>query len=342
MNSANSSFLAQVNLPLGYPQQNYISNSRRDMELLNLSQADLLANQLNIYSVAQNPNVLRNLGLLQQNESPERSYQSYQSRKYNQDQLAELLGMSQQTSNDLYTSRLPISTMPNIMLGGAEDFNTQLAKMTLERGLASNSNNQLNSIMQLFETNELQAQSQKNMNDLLLMQLNKNNFLNKNNVGYSVPSQFQNSTNFGGLLSTPGYYLNQSKGEKIPQELYAQGIEFIEQESLNKKQLENLTINQKQKDINMGFMNQEHENILLNAKQNYKNKEELKLSQGKNLHLSQSKNKNQKLERLPNHEDKPSSNQIQIKTQTIKPIQATTPVEIIIQGKNSCFNFLIC
>lgn len=251
------------------------------MDLLALSQTEL-ANQLKAYSSMQNPHALLNLAAIPQKESPEKLLMSHTARGLSNGQMAGLLGMSLPSANDPFSNRLQASPMTNPLVKKMEDPMTTAAKMNFERGIPYGTSNQLNSIAQLFEANDLKAQAQKNMQELLFyqMQQNKVQMPNTNNVGYSLLLNSQNSLNYGGMVPNQSFYSGQIPTKKSPQGYYVQNVEFPEVEILSKKQVESQKALYKQ----MGGMNgleaivaQENETLLRNAKLPAKNMDELKL-----------------------------------------------------------------
>jgi len=263
MNSAESSFPTQSSIPLAYYQQGYLPKTRNDLELLALAQQQPdLANQLNALAFAQNPHALLNLNGLQQSESPERLLMSLQSRKLQNDPMAGLMAMAQQSPNDPYAGRYQNSPMTNPRFGRSDDLAAQVSKMTMDRG-----NNQLNSIMQLLDTNKQygsQVLDQASLNELLLLQqqINSKSMRNPPNAqGYPYYMNFQNPNSLNGLLPNQNLYASQN------QLYFPSGPEIIDLENLSRKQLESHQLAAFQKNAPNELTALEYELLLKGLKQ---------------------------------------------------------------------------
>lgn len=341
MSSAESSLPTQSPLMMAYQQQGYHYNPRKEMDILSMSQADFV-NQLSSFTRNQNPHALLGGPIPMQTESPERLLFSHSTRKLTNEPMGGLFALSQSSTNDPYSSRLQNPNFANPLLTRIENNIPQTTKMGLERGLPQNSANQLNSIVQLLEANELKAQTQKNLNELLLLQMNNNNAKAlasaSNNIGgFPFYMNYPTSVNYGALPSNQGLYLGQNLSDRSTQGMFPQETPFADLESIVKRHAESTQSSGQKRvvtstPITIDSMN--YESMGKVVKQPPKSVEIIKsASSEKNLFNIQRQNQIQipKQEKQSNsltNPIKPTSPPVQEQNAKVK--QTTT--EIVIQG----------
>ena len=222
MSSTEPSFPNQSPLLMAYHPQGYLFNPQKQVDFLSLSQ-NSLNNHINPYALTQNPQALLSMGLAPQAESPEKAIISQNIRKIPNEQMA-LLAMAHPSNNDPFTNRPQGSPMASSLQKRVESSVSQTNRQNLERTLPPHANNQLNSIVQLLEANDLKAQAQKNLNDLFLYQFNNNKSYHSttNGTGFPYYLNYQNPPmNYGGLVPGQNFYYGQNLPEKVLQPSYA-------------------------------------------------------------------------------------------------------------------------